>query len=261
MPELPDVEEFKKRFDGKALNKRIKDIEIFDHTIMKVGGDKFRFILEGNKFIESKRHGKYLFSLLELGKIQPVFHFGMTGNIAFLKDKDSRFPEHTRVAFYFAKGCLAYVCQRKLGSIYLTDDISEFLRERDLGPDALQVSFSEFHEIFKDKRGMLKSRLMNQSYIAGIGNVYADEICFHVRLHPRKKVNNFNKNTWKRIYENMTEVLEEASQRNKSHKSLPDTWLLNNRSEGEDCPLCQGIIKRTEVAGRGTYFCPKCQRK
>jgi len=258
MPEIPEVEGFRSVL-RKALHKKIKKVKVnTDEVLEKVSGKNLKSELRGKEFENTRRHGKYLFS--KVGKNWLVLHLGMTGELEFIKNfkKD---PEYAKVLFLFSKAALAYICPRKFGKIYLTEDKDKFIKEKDLGPDAVGLDFKNFYKIMNEKKGMLKTALMDQSTICGIGNEYSDEICFQTDFHPETEVDNFEKKDWKKIYNKMKYILEKAIEKRRKGLDLPDSWILSRRKPNVKCPACKGKIKKKKIGGRSSYFCPSCQKK
>ncbi|MGA8853002.1 MAG: zinc finger domain-containing protein, partial [Christiangramia sp.] len=120
-------------------------------------------------------------------------------------------------------------------------------------------SKKEFLELFEKKKGSIKTALMDQSFIAGLGNLYVDEILYHSGIHPKSKVENLSEKDLSAMYNNMVEVLETVTKSKTEGTKIPDTYLRPHRTEGEDCPNGKGKIEMIKVGGRSTYFCPECQ--
>lgn len=263
MPELPDVEILKRYCDATVLHKSIDKVEVQSKRVVEgVSPDELDNTLQGKRFESTDRHGKHLFIQLD-HQDWLVLHFGMTGDLKYYKEADAQ-PEFTQVLFSYANGYhLAYILPRKLGKIRLVDDKSQFIDDQELGPDALNdgLDFAAFADIMADRRGMAKSTLMNQQILAGIGNVYSDEILFQARIHPRMKLNQLDEDGFKRLYSKMKEVLRTAIDCQANLEQFPDSYLIPRRSEGEECPRCDGQVQRIEVSGRAGYFCPNCQKK
>src|SRR6516165_8546880 len=167
MPELPEVETFKRYLDGTSLHQRITNVEVQDSYVLKrVSARELKRRLKGRRFEKSQRHGKHLFvraseyppsPRLRRASLWLRLHFGMTGSLEYLKD-DEVTPKTARVIFRFANSCrLAFDDQRKFGEIELVEDVEEFLRTRSLGPDALEISFSQFRTILGKHRGAVKA--------------------------------------------------------------------------------------------------------
>ncbi len=261
MPELPDVEVFKKYLDSTALKKTIKKVEIKNNKILeKTTEKKFIKNVTGKKFTDSKRHGKYLFVSLN-DDFWIMMHFGMTGFLKYFKNPEDE-PSHSRILFsldnnYF----LSYDCQRLLGKVKLVEDLDKYIEEKKLGPDALDLTFETFKNIFENKRGGVKSAFMNQKNIAGIGNIYSDEILFQTGIHPKSKVKKLKEETLENLYKNMKKVLKTAVDSNADPDDFPDDFVIPHRNKNDKCPIDGTKLKKIKVNNRGTYFCPKHQNK
>lgn len=261
MPELPDVETFRRYLDATSLHQKIEGVEVRDKAVLKkISRRKFSSRLRGRKFDSSDRRGKYIFVKLDRNGCL-MLHFGMTGYLKYYKNGDKE-PPHTRIIFRFSNGYrLAYDCQRKLGRVRIADDMESIAEEKKLGIDAMdpELDLSAFLEIMKKRRGMIKTALMNQSAIAGIGNIYADEILFQSGVHPEREIGNISDEEMKRIYRVMRRVLRTATDRKADPDNLPRTYIIPRREEGRSCPRCGGTVEKIKVNGRGTYLCPQCQ--
>lgn len=265
MPELPDVEGFKKYLDATSLHQTIKDATISDERIVReVSPQTLRKHVEGFELSSSHRHGKYLFASLSKGG-DLVLHLGMTGSLAYHSDLAAA-PEHTRFSLSFAGGAqLFYVNVRRLGRISYTDDRSAFIEEHELGPDALDEDLDRdtFVEAFRSRRGSIKAALMNQSLVAGIGNVYSDEILFQAGIDPRTHLGTLSVETLGNVYGVMRRVLRTAAEHGGNLAGLPDTWLMPRVEAGDhECPgPCGGTIAKVAVSGRTAHYCPECQKR
>lgn len=261
MPELPDVEVFKQYVDATALHQEITEVAVRSREILNdVSSRRLKGRLEGHRFESTRRHGKYLFVRVESGPWL-VLHFGMTGFVSYFKDRDDE-PPHARLLVSFSNGYhLAYDSQRKLGEILLIEDAQQFIQEKRLGPDALDpdFDFDAFRRTFGKGRAMIKSALMNQQRVAGIGNIYADEILFQAGIHPKKKLTQLGEEDYRKIFQAMKEVLQVAIERRANPEEFPDDYLIPHRQVGERCPNCPGTIEKVKISGRTAYFCPRCQ--
>lgn len=261
MPELPDVERFREYLNATALHQEVAAVEVRDAEILEgISARKLRRRLKGGSFESTSRHGKFLFVHTQSPAVL-VLHFGMTGYLDYAR-RDREPPEHTRVLFCFATGFwLAYVCQRKLGLVTLTDDKAAFIDDRGLGPDALdeRLTFVRFCERLEGRRGVVKSALMNQSILAGVGNVYADETLFQCGIAPHRSIDQLDKKTLRKLYRRMRRVLETAVRHHAEITPLPRTYLLRHRDSDGRCPRCGRELEKARISGRGTWFCPHCQ--
>jgi formamidopyrimidine-DNA glycosylase len=124
----------------------------------------------------------------------------------------------------------------------------------------MEISEEEFLKKLEKKRGKIKAVLMDQSVLAGIGNVYADEILFQSRIHPESSADKLKEKELKAIFKNIKPVMETAIFYQGKRKSLPDNFIIPYRKKGEACPVCGGKIEMMRIGGRATYFCPFCQR-
>lgn len=254
MPELPDVEYYRTYVEAVALHRPIRAVEILDDRELEEEPSDLGAALEGLEFTAARRHGKHLF-LETTGAPVLRLHFGMTGGVEFYKGDEN--PEHTSVLLSFPENYhLAYMCVRTFGVVDLVSSVDEFVVDAGLGPDALAVDRAQFKHLFEDTRGMVKTRLMNQSLLAGLGTVYSDEILFQAGIHPRTPVADLEEEHLGRLYDTMREVLEVGIAAHASSEGLPDEFLSSNREEGRPCPECAHEIVREVVAGRSAYFCP-----
>lgn len=261
MPELPDVEVYRRYFEDTSLGKNIDSLKVMDERLLvSTTPQALGANLTGKPFLKVKRHGKYLFAGTENNKWL-VMHFGMTGRLKNQK-KEQDLPEHSRLLINFDGERTVFINTRRLAKIFFTEDIGSFLEKKGLGPDALEISRESFRHLIGKSRKTVKAFLMDQSTISGIGNIYADEILFQAKVHPGSVSEKLDLKTIDRIYNKMLYVLSEAVSREADPDRFPDTWLLPNRKESRRCPRCKkGRIKKTKINGRPTYYCTSCQRK
>jgi formamidopyrimidine-DNA glycosylase len=262
MPELPDVETFRKYLAATALHKKIKEVAVNTSAILEdVSASELSKRLRGREFEDTRRHGKYLAAILDRNGCL-VMHFGMTGFLKYFKDKEKE-PPHERLLLTFANGYhLAYDCQRKLGNIRLVDDFDRFLQEKALGPDALSpdLDFSAFKEAAAGRQASIKSFLMNQEVLAGIGNVYSDEILFQAQIPPKVRADRLPDKALERLFAARKEVLETAVANQADPDKFPSSYLTRHRGTNGACPKCSSPVEKTRVSSRTAYYCPTCQK-
>ena len=259
MPELPDVEIFRQEAE-KALYSVVEAVSIEDPGFVDAIEKSLNRYITGNKLKKTLRRGKYLFLVLE-NNYAVAMHFGMTGYLEFA-DINSETPKYVKCIFDLDNDHrLFYVSKRKLGSLEITGNTDEFIQEHDIGPDALEIRESDFISAIKKSRSGIKSFLTNQSVISGIGNIYADEILFQARIHPKTRSNQLEESKSKDIYMHMIRVLKIAIEKQADVSKFPDSFLLPVRKEGEKCPVCRGNIEKIRLSGRTGYYCPRCQSK
>lgn len=262
MPELPDVEIFRRYLNSTALHKTIDNVEVEDAEVLEsISADRLRGELCSRTPRETVRHGKYCLVKLDNGKWLTM-HFGMTGFPRAYKDERSK-PGHARILLHLGNGyTLAYDCQRKLGRVGLTeDDVAGFVREKKLGPDALKQSRQDFVQAVTSSKSMIKSALMRQENMAGLGNIYSDEILFQAGIHPRKRTAELSEKNVDELYEQTIEVLKTAIDKKADPNNFPEDFIIPHRHDDGRCPKCGGPIEKVKVSGRTGWYCPKCQRR
>lgn len=256
MPELPEVETYARYFARHALHQRIARVEVRDERILgEIRPDAFVRRLKGREFTSVRRHGKHLFA--ETGGAWLHLHFGMTGDLHY----GTEIPRFARVVFHLGdRKLLAFEDMRLFGLADLVSDPDAFIRDRGLGPDPLSITAARFAALFEKRRGAVKSLLMTQEVIAGLGNLYVDEILYQTSIHPRRPVDRLRGEEIRDLHTAMRRVLRQAIARHARESELPRNALIHHREAGERCPRCGGTIQRTVVFGRTTYFCGKHQR-
>lgn len=266
MPELPDVENYARYLKRTALHKKISGVEVGRARIVRgSSARKLARTLKGNRFKRARRHGKHLLVALDRKGWLDI-HFGMTGRLAYFKHMQDD-PKYDRLRLDFANGYhLAFESQRLLGGVRLLDDADAFIKDKQLGPDALAPSFraEDFAERLSGRSGQIKSALMDQSLIAGIGNVYSDEVLFQAKLHPRQPVKSLDRKELGKLFRAMRRVLKMAISHGAGTddvaNKIPKSYLLAHRKKGAACPRCGGRIATLKAGGRTAYYCPRCQK-
>jgi len=142
-----------------------------------------------------------------------------------------------------------------------TTDVNQYINERGLGPDALALTSKEFKDRFAGKKNSIKSALMDQKLLAGIGNVYSDEILFQARVHPQDRVDRLGERILQKIYETMKSVLNKTIRYEADPHRVCKGWLLPHREKGANCPRCGKGLDRVAIMQRSAYVCPNCQRR
>ncbi|MCF7870578.1 MAG: hypothetical protein K9L94_00570 [Candidatus Omnitrophica bacterium] len=259
MPELPDVEVFKRYLSRTSLNKKIKKIEIDTPKIVEGKSlSKLKKELKGKKFTTAERVGKNLF--VKTGGKWLLFHFGMTGFFKYFKKENDK-PKHTRLLINFSNGHnLAFVNTRLLGKVSIVDDLDNYLKDKKIGQDGLEIDYKHFKQMIDNANKSIKSFFMDQSKIAGSGNIYTDEILYQANIFPKKKANKVSDKDKKKVFDKMKYVFKKAIEYKADPKRIPSSWLLNHRDESDKCPKCGKKIKRIKISGRSAYFCKNCQK-
>ena len=288
MPELPEVETVVRDLNKFILGGIITRIWTDAQKIIKKPKSfkNFEKEIKGRKIEKIRRRGKNVIFELSGGKTLLV-HQKMTGHLLFgkwkmengkwattkgpLQDPQNRF---IHLMFWLDKGkMLALSDLRKFAKVELLDD-KELKKElSSLGPEPLEKSFTldEFKKVLKNKKGKIKQVLMNQAIIAGIGNIYSDEILWQAKVHPFKDVSKLLISEINKIYQAMREVLTKAVKlggtsisdfrRPSGEKGLYSEVRKVYRLENKECGRCEGtLIKRMKIGGRSAHFCPVCQK-
>lgn len=259
MPELPDVERFRRLLARHAKGHPILGVKVPDRGILRnTTAQAFGRKLRGRAFRAPARHGKWLFAPIDGSRV--LLHFGMTGELIFTPTPraDGESP-HDRVIFELDTGRLRYRSQRKLGGIWLLSsdrDPTEITGR--LGPDAANVGRDEFVSRLSAVRGRIKSALMNQSHIAGLGNEITDEILWRAHIRPSANANKLSTRTLRSLYDRMSDVVQRSIRVGR----IPTDpgWLHSVRGQQDaKCPRCAGRLERTPIGGRTTVWCPHCQ--
>ncbi len=266
MPELPDVEYFKIYFKQTSLHQKITQITCdARELIQSVSFNQLKQSLVGTQFTDAHRRGKLLLITIDNLDKKLGLHFAMTGKLHYVKqdrkkEGDDRF---TRLTLRFENGYeLRWINMRKLGKVYLVSDPQQIDLIAEMGPEPLDLTYQEFTQVLEEHANqMLKSFFMDQSNIAGIGNVYSDEILFRAQLHPRRKIKSLKQAEKKSLFGKMQQVLRQAvTVMEKDQSFSRDEWLIPHRNEDHQCPLNKNHHLQSEkVSGRTALFCPQCQ--
>ncbi|MDD1747072.1 MAG: hypothetical protein LUQ16_04845 [Methanomassiliicoccales archaeon] len=259
MPELPEVEMVRRYVEGRCQGRTISELRVFDEGILDgVTKESLVSSVQGRRIKAVKRHGKQMF--LELNDGVLTVHLGMTGDLLMLKGKE-RLPAHVRVLMILEdRTRLAYDDPRKFGAIGFASSTIDFITERKLGPDALQISNKEFVERAHSSRRAIKSVLLDQHVLAGVGNLYADEALYQAKVHPLTPANELSGHILMEMRAKIRQVLKLSINASTDFSKLPVGFLLRSRAVGSPCPLGHGRLQVIKVGGRTTIFCPSCQR-
>ena len=289
MPELPEVETIVRELRKKVVGLRIIDIWAdWPKTLKQAGGvDGFKRQVKNKKILSVRRRAKYIIMDVE-GKKTIFIHQKISGHLLYGKWKlsknvwisrisgplkDDRQNGYIRFMIMLNNGYqLGLSDLRRFGKVILVDDdkIKDLKEISSLGPEPLEINFNQFKKLFEKKRGKIKQVLMDPSFIAGIGNIYADEILWSSGLHPLSKAENLNQKDLKKIFNFTVKILKKAIKYKGS--SMDDYRIPSGekgrfqdiqnayQKTGEKCKKKDGgIIERLKLGGRSAHFCPKHQ--
>jgi formamidopyrimidine-DNA glycosylase len=277
MPELPEVETLRRDLEKEVVGRRIKAVVVNGtRSVRRVTKKVFIGRIEGNRITAISRRGKYLLVRLEGGDIL-VVHLGMSGQLLRVKSPKEPKDKHTHAVFTFSQGGeLRFVDPRTFGELFVTtpDELETEVPElAHLGFDPLEdvMSWVDFGERLRKKTTKLKALLMDQKFIAGIGNIYSDEILFGAGLRWDRTSDTLTSQEVRRLYRAMVETLQDAVKHRGS--SLADEQYRDlfgavgefqsqhkvYDREGESCRRCRSTIVRVKVNGRSSFLCEQCQ--
>ena len=273
MPEIAEVETVRNTLKKRILNKRIKKVEVYYEPMIESDIDAFKKNLVGESFIDIKRRGKWL--IFETEHYYLLSHLRMEGKY-FIKDKQEIKDKHEHVIFTFIDDTtLRYADTRKFGRMNLilkTEiDNTECIKKQGLEPGDKKLTADYLLKKFAKKQLPIKTVLLDQTIISGLGNIYANEVLFAAGINPLTKACNLTKEDCERIVKRAEEIIKEAINMGgttiRSYtSSLGVTGkfqqnLKVHKREKEKCLVCGTAIENIKVGGRSTYFCPNCQKE
>jgi formamidopyrimidine-DNA glycosylase len=230
----------------------VRDAGVLRNTTPRTLGHQ----LAGRRFADPRRHGKWL--LLPTDGPTVLVHSGMTGR-PYYADDDQPEQDFERLVITLDRGQLRYADLRKLRGVWLAADEDEVAGVMgDQGPDALGLDARSFARALRGRRGALKPTLMDQSVIAGLGNLLVDEICWRARLNPSRPVSGLDEDEVRQLHASMKRVLRSAV----PHGCVPSLprWLTRVRNDPDPaCPRCGTRLVRSRIGGRTSLWCPRCQ--
>jgi formamidopyrimidine-DNA glycosylase len=269
MPELPEVETIVRELRPHIEGRTICDAHVdWARIIAAPEGDAARFcaLVRERTIRRAWRRGKHALFDLD-GGWHLAIHLRMSGRLLLHPTGE---PRHLRVHFELSGGTdLYFYCQRKFGRVWVVDDLAKVTGE--LGPEPLDEDFAErFRAIIRRRRGMLKPLLLNQRFVAGLGNIYTDEALFRAGLHPQRRADTLDQDDVERLRRAIQSVLQQAIDhhgttfdgifvRPQGEEGRQQEGLLVYGQGGQPCARCGTAIERIVVGGRGTHFCPQCQ--
>ncbi|VEU80387.1 DNA-formamidopyrimidine glycosylase [Haploplasma axanthum] len=270
MPELPEVEVVRNQLKKQVLNKKIIKVESFHDNIVNGNINEFISILTGNKFIDVERYGKFLVFILDDWHVL-ISHLRMEGKYHIRNVNEER-NKHEHIIFTFEDGTtLRYHDTRKFGKMDLRTK-GNYLKVMpliQLGPEPKDMKLGELYNKIKKQNKPVKVSLLDQTIIAGLGNIYVDETLFMSKIHPTRLSSSISLEEANNITLNARKVLDKAlllggtTIRTFSATDVHGRFqneLLVHTKKGEPCPVCGNEIIKIVVGGRGTYVCESCQK-
>ncbi len=266
MPELPEVETIKRELEKTILGKKIIDVLINNPRVIKDAKiSDFVKELKGVTVENILRKGKLLIFELSSGKSLAI-HLKMTGQLVYPGN-----ALQSRVSFKFANGLwLDFNDRRLFGELRLLNDWHSLKFVKELGPEPFDITETQFKEMLTNKKTKIKPLLMDQTFISGVGNLYVAEVLFRARINPLRQASSLSAQEKVILLKEIKDTLLEAIKYKGSSidqyvqvNGQPGEYVRYHKvydREGKPCLSCKTLIKRLSLGGRGTYFCPKCQK-
>ena len=273
MPELPEVETVRRGLEKLILGKQIASLDIRYPKMIKTDLDQFQKEVPGQEIQLMGRRGKYLIFYLT-DKVL-ISHLRMEGKYFYYP---GHVPErkHAHVLIYFEDGgTLVYEDVRKFGTMELLapELLEAYFISKKLGPEPTEQDFDlgKFKLALKRSKKPIKSHLLDQTLVAGLGNIYVDEVLWRAKVHPSRTSKSLSAQEARKVHDQTIEVLGQAVEKGGStirtytnafgeDGTMQDFHQVYDKA-GQACSRCGSIIEKIQLGGRGTHFCPKCQRR
>ncbi len=292
MPELPEVETIRRGLLPTVVGRTIREIAVGDGKVLQCDAEGYITQLQGQELLGITRRGKSL--IFELQRHQTVIHLGMTGQLTFRDPRLADSPRflrhpatglqrvrqhapdrHTHVQFVFEDGsAMLFRDIRKFGKIFLFDkdsgELEKHFAHLGLEPFGDEFVLERFRPGLSNRSTAIKARLLDQGWIAGVGNIYADEALFEARIHPQRPAGTLKAAEVRRLFQAVPLVLEKGLRfggtsmrdyvNSDGDQGMHQEELMVYGRPGESCRVCATTIEKIVVAQRGTHFCPSCQK-
>jgi len=274
MPELPEVETVKRTLAPLIIGRTITGVAVYQPVVVKKPGiEKFKEEVPGETFQNIRRRGKYLILHLTGQKVL-VIHLRMTGQLVY-QEQSQALKKHTHLIFHLDNGWeMRFVDQRRFGCVWMVseDEIETISGLCALGPEPLLPDFDLAYlaQSLVGRKAKIKQVLLDQRIIAGIGNIYADEILFRSGIHPERTACSLTEREIDRLFDAIKTTLAEAVEKRgttfsdyvdgRGEKGSFQHHLNVYQQVGKECPRCKTAIIRSKVGSRSAYYCPGCQK-
>jgi formamidopyrimidine-DNA glycosylase len=258
VPELPEVEAARARVEAGALNRTVEAVSTGEIRHVKLPPRKALEQFVGTRFTEARRHGKYLFIGSKSGPWLHI-HLGMSGSLRLTEEGEDT-PKYARLTFAFEGGRqLHFRDPRKFGRIEVIEDVDAFIEAKGLGPDAQKIGDNAFAARVGGSKSAVKTVLLNQRKLAGVGNLWADEALYQSGIDPAVRADELTGARMRKLHKTLHDVLRSVVATDATYSKLPGDWLIHHRKAGDDCTRCRGTIAKKKVGGRTSYHCPDHQ--
>ena len=268
MPELPEVETTLRAIK-KFQDKNLIDIKVHNRNLRWVVNKDLEKNSRNQKLINLYRRAKYI--IFELENTNLLLHLGMSGNLRISKIEDNYFLKHDHIEFIFDDEKIIYNDPRRFGSLHATKNVNDHKLIAGLGPEPLSNNFNAEYLLTRCKKSKsnIKTLIMNQKNVVGIGNIYACESLYLSKINPKKNSHNLNFQECKRIVDSAKKVLNEAIK--VGGTTLKDFYSADGSPgyfkiklnvygrEGQKCKKCKGEVVKVIINQRATFYCSSCQ--
>lgn len=264
MPELPEISLFARDMQVELVGRTIRDVEVLQPKCLNLPVDEFRIALSGSQIQSVSSHGKWLQVKTTRGWL--LFNLGMGGEI-LLTDRD-HLPEKHRLIFDLADGVALVVNFWWLGHAHHIMELADHRLTASLGPDFMSLSLDDFRALLQGRRGGIKSTLLNQKRMAGIGNVYVQDPLFKAGIHPLRPIPTLSDDEVQALWRAIRDTLQESIDHGGSqweqnlygeYGSWDSSFFLVAYREGKPCPTCGTAVEKIKTGSTSTHICAACQ--
>ena len=264
MPELPEITVLARQMKAELIGKTITGMAILQPKILNTSEEAFREALIGGRFLDVTHHGKWIVVHTTQGWF--LLCLGMGGEVLLVKGDE--FPEKRRLILDLDDGNHLVVNFWWFGYAHYAEHLADHKMTAKLGPDALDLSLDAFHALLKGRRGGIKSFLLNQEHIAGIGNVYVQDPLFKARIHPLRKINTLTDGEIEALWTALHDTLQESIDLGASAWEMDlhgvkgrwdSSYFMVAYREGEPCPECGTAVVKIKTGSTSGFVCPQCQ--
>ena len=264
MPELPEIVTLARDMQKELAGRTIAAMEVLQPKCLNLPEDDFTSALQGARILDVTSHGKWIKIALDDGWL--LLNLGMGGEVP-LTDRD-HLPEKRRLILDLEDGASLAINFWWFGNVHYVNNLAEHKQVASLGPDFMSLTSDDFRELLRGRRGGIKSFLLNQKRIAGIGNVYGQDPLFKAGIHPLRTINTLTGDQIEALWQATRETLQESIDLGGSHweqnlygehGKWDSSYFLVAYREGEPCPTCGTAVEKIKTGSTSTHICPSCQ--
>ncbi len=264
MPELPEIAVLARDMQKELAGRRISAIEVLQPKCLNLPEGEFTSAVQGARIVDVTSHGKWIEAALDGGWL--LLNLGMGGEV-LLTDRE-HLPEKYRLILDLEDGAVLAINFWWFGSVHYVDNLEEHQQVSSLGPDFMSLTLDDFRGLLRGKRGGIKSFLLDQKKIAGIGNVYVQDPLFKARLHPLRTIHTLSDHEIEALWQALREILQQSIDLGGSHweqkldgehGQWDGSYFQVAYREGQPCPACGTAVEKIKTGSTSTHICPSCQ--